>query len=186
SGGLARRLKRLIVVVESENSGVGKCFRHQESGRPFPAANVGDSPSRLQFLLDAGQGGNPGGYEIRRIPGAEELLTSMKNAVDVFMPSHSGAGAKGIRDPRDRRKRAQGQLKGSGQICGTVLGRHRERLLVIQAEPIVLRVISDVASRGLRCEPLAQVALIGIGAGRELRGSYWSSGQGFVESQLLP
>ena len=58
----------------------------------------------------------------------------MKDAVNMFMPTHAGARAKGFRNPWNRRQRAQSQFKCSGQICGTVFRRQREGLFFTQAE----------------------------------------------------
>ena len=58
-----------------------------------------------------------------------------------------------------------------GQICGTVFLRERKRLHRIQAELIGLVIVGDVASRGLRRQPLAQIALIGLRLGGKLGGT---------------
>jgi hypothetical protein len=73
-GGLASRLNRLVMVVESEESGLRECFCHQQSGRPFPATDVGHSRPGLQLRLDIAQGGNPCAYKIGGIAWAKELL----------------------------------------------------------------------------------------------------------------
>lgn len=66
----------------------------------------------------------------------------MKDAIGMFIPTHAGARAKRLRDPRDRRKRAQSQFKRARQIGGTIFRSQREHLFSTQAEPIGLRVIS--------------------------------------------
>src|SRR3954447_5808534 len=110
----------------------------------------------------------------------------MEDAVNVFVPTHAGSGAKRVGDSWNRRKRAQSQLKRSWQICGTVLVRQRECLFFTKAELVVLLVVGDVASCSLRRQPLAQIALIGLRLSSKLCRAHRVLGNGFVEPQLLP
>ena len=70
----------------------------------------------------------------------------MENAVHMLVPTHSGAGAEGFRNPRNRRERTQSQFKCSGQICRTVFVRQRESLFLTQAELVGLVVVGDIAA----------------------------------------
>src|SRR4051794_1617450 len=105
----------------------------------------------------------------------------MEDAVNVFVPTHAGSGAKRVRDSWNRGKRAQSQLKRSGQICGAVLVCQRECLFFTKAELVVLLVVGNVASRGLRRQPLTQIALIGLRLSSKLCRTHRVLGKRFVK-----
>jgi len=52
----------------------------------------------------------------------------VKYAFVVFVPTYPGTGAKGLGNPGNCGQRAESQLKGSGNVSGTVFVRERERL----------------------------------------------------------
>ena len=89
------------MVVKSIDVGLGEGFRHQDGGRAFPAAHVGDLRSAREFVLDAIESRNPGADQIRGVARTEELLTSVKHPVLVLAPAHSGAGTECLCDARD-------------------------------------------------------------------------------------
>src|ERR1700757_3812341 len=57
------------------------------------AADVGDTGSGLEPGLDAFEGGNPVGCEIRKIAGPEEALAASEQALLVLVPAEAFAGA---------------------------------------------------------------------------------------------
>src|SRR4029077_15645876 len=111
----------LIVIIESEEMGLGECLRHQDRGRALPATHIGNSRSRLELFLYAVESGYPCAHEIGRIAGTEKLLASVENALIVLVPTHSGARPEGLSNARNCNERPPGELKCSGQICGAVL-----------------------------------------------------------------
>ena len=73
--------------------------RHQQPshhGRAYPGRRLGRYPRAVQIC---------------RIAWTKEFFAPMKDAVNMFMPTYTGAGAEGFRDPRNRSERAQGQFK---------------------------------------------------------------------------
>src|SRR5258708_4063389 len=58
-GGLTGRFNRLVMVVEAEEFRFGECFRHQDCGSPFAAADVSYPRPCFELLLDTVQGGYP-------------------------------------------------------------------------------------------------------------------------------
>ena len=77
---------------------------HQQSGSAFSAADVCHPCSRLEFLFHIAQGGNPCADQIGGIAGTEELLASMKDAVSMLMPTHTGTCTKRFNNTWNRRK----------------------------------------------------------------------------------
>src|SRR5579862_7786874 len=115
----------------------------------------------------------------------KEFLTSMEDAVNMFMPTHAGAIAEGFYDPWNCGKRAQSHFKRSWHIGGTVFCCQRKGLFFAQTEPAGRFIVVDVTACCLRCQPLAQVALIGLCLGGKLYRGLWLPGKSFVKPQLL-
>ena len=85
-GGVAGGGNRFVVIVKADILLLWERPCHQQSGSPFPAANVSHSCSGLELSLDVVQCGNPGTHEIGGIAGTKKLFASMKDAVNVFVP----------------------------------------------------------------------------------------------------
>jgi len=91
---------------------------------PFPQPDVGHAGAHFELLFYVVQGGYPRADKVGSVARTKELFATMKNAVIVFVPAHSGACTKGLCDARHGRQRAQGEFEGSRQISpGCPLGQ---------------------------------------------------------------
>jgi len=88
----------------------------------------------------------------------------------VLMPAEAKAGAKGLHHLRDRLELRDRDLERARDEGRAAFDGEREHLLFAQAENVALRVVGHLAARGLRREPLANVARIGLGAPGERLG----------------
>src|SRR5271157_3857280 len=124
----ARGFNGLVVIVKTEESRFWECFGHQNCRRSCTTSHIRDTRSTFQFRLHPVESRNPRRNQIRSIAGPEKLLASVKNAVLMFMPAHSSAGAERLGNARHRGKRSERQFKGARQICGAIFCGERKRL----------------------------------------------------------
>src|SRR5580692_4388794 len=114
---------------------------------------------------------------------AEESFGPDKEASVVFVPANSFAGLECGGDFRNALNRSFHRLKKSRQENGAAFVSQRQRLLRWQSEATGSGVIADESARGLRGEPLAHIALGGIGFRSEFgRGDRSCAGHGFVQA----
>src|SRR5262249_23560581 len=116
----------------------------------------------------------------------KELFASVEDAFLMFVPTHAGACAKGVRDPGDGGKRAQSQFKCSRQIGRAILVCQCEGLFFTQTELVRCPILVDLSTGGLGSQPLAQVPFIGFRLGCELPHSQGSVSESLVKPKLLP
>jgi hypothetical protein len=90
------------------------------------------------------------------------------DVVDVVVPADPLAALRRLGDPRRVEHRAERELEEAGQVRRARLVGECVRLLRGQRVAAAVGLVLDVAARGLRVQPLADVALGGAGAAREL------------------
>ena len=168
-GGALCRLDRRGVVIEADELGVRVGLGHHDRRGAVSAPDVGDPSPRQQLLLDALERGQPRRDEVGDVAGPEEQLGAAEEVAVVLLPPEALAGAEALGDlgfvaharrgdvERARKKRRALRV---GQAGGLLRG---------QEEALALGVVLDIAAGGLRAQPLAHVALVGVRARRELR-----------------
>ncbi len=179
-------LDRGVVVVESEEPRVRERFGHDDRRRAVPAADVGDLRAALQLLLDSVQGRNPLGDEVRAVAGPEESLGATEQAMVVLVPTHPLAAAKRLDDLLFVGIQRCDRVIHAEDVERAVFVRQRKRVLVRQRVAVALRVVGDIATRGLVSQPLTDVALSRARALRDfLRGQRPRMSHRFIEAELL-
>ena len=179
-------LDRSGVVVRADEGRVRERLGHQDRGRAVAAADVGHDRPALQLGHDPVQRGQPLGDQVRVVHGPEEPLAAVKHVTAVLVPAEPGAAAGYLGDLRSVEHRAQGDLEEPGQVRRAVRSGERGGLLGRQRIAAAVRVVGDIAARGLCVQPLAHVTLGGAGALREFRGRQRArSGQRAVQAELV-
>src|SRR5690348_8320851 len=100
----------------------------------------------------------------------------MENSLFVLVPTHPRACSEGLCNPWNRGQGSQRKLKRPGQIGRTVLMRERKSLLFCQVELVRSCVVRYIAPGCLRCQPFAQIALIGSSLGSEFSSCHRTGG----------
>src|SRR5208283_5152696 len=93
-GRITSCLDRFVVIIEAEEVGLGKRFRHQHCGSTLPTSHVGDARAGFELFLYIMERGNPRAHQIGSVTGAEELLAPVKHAVIMLVPAHPSSIAK--------------------------------------------------------------------------------------------
>ena len=162
----------LSLIIEAGEPGLWIGLGHEDGRGAFATADIGNPRPSLQFFIYIVERGKPGTDEIGEVAGTKEFFAAVEDTVDVFVPTHAGAGAERVGDARDGRERAECDFESAGEIRGAVLRGEGEGLLGVERELIGFFVVGDVAAGGLRGEPFADVALVGTGFVGEFFGSF--------------
>ena len=134
------------------------------------ATDVGDAGAAFELLDDAGERRKPFRDEVHAVVGAEGALGAAEEAVVVLVPADALASAEALRDARPAVHHGGRGLEDPGHRHRARLVGEDERVLGGQRVAVLAAVIGHEAARGLRVEPLAHVALVRVGARRELAG----------------
>jgi hypothetical protein len=105
--------------------------------------------------------------------------------VVVLVPAEAFAGAEPLGDLGHGPQRRDGEQERAGQVRRALLVREGEGLLLRERVAAAGRVVLDVLPRGLRVEPLADVALVGARALGQFAGGQRPPGQSLVQTQPL-
>jgi hypothetical protein len=184
-GDLLRPLDRRVVVVEPVDRGLRIRLRHQDRRDPVPAADVGHLGAGAELVLGLLERGDPLIDQVRPVAGAEELLGADEQVGVVFVPAESLTLPEPLRELRPVLVgRADDAVPAKHEYRAVGIGE-RHRLLGRQCERVRLRVIGQVAARGLGRSPFAHVALRHAGLLRDLgSGQRAGAPQGLPEAKL--
>jgi len=174
------------VVVEADHVGVGIRLGDQDRRRPVPAADVGDPAARPQALVDAVEGGDPFGDEVRLVAAAEEALAAAVDDRVLLVPAVAVAAEEALADVLAGAHEPDRHLERAGQEDRAGVVGERHHLLRAHRVPLCAGVVGDVAAGGLGTEPLAHVALRRVRVRGELvRGQRPVVREGAVEAELV-
>ena len=135
------------------------------------AADVGDHRAALQLLDDAVERRQPLGHEMGAVVGGEAALRTVEQVVVVLVPADAAAFAEALGDPLPAVDGGDRALDHPRQVDRPAVVREHERVLDRQRVPVRVRLVGHVAAGRLGVEPLAHVALAGVGARRQLGGA---------------
>jgi hypothetical protein len=93
-GGFPGALDGFVMVVKTEELGIGEGFGEEDGGGAFATANVGDASPAFKLGLYVLECGDPGADKVGRITGAKEFFATVEDTVVMLVPAHTGAGAK--------------------------------------------------------------------------------------------
>jgi hypothetical protein len=124
----------------------------------------------MQLGLDAVQGRDPLTGQVMQVARPVEALGAVEKVVVVLVPTDALAGLEGAKQLGQRAQRTHRGLETPGDEHGTVLLRHQQRLIRAHGIAVTFGVVGDVPTCRLCPQPLADVALGGAGALRELAG----------------
>ena len=185
-GAPAGRLQRAGVGVEAGEARTGKGLGHQHRRGAVAAADVGDPGPPFQLLDDTVQRGQPRGEQVGVVPRPEEAFAALVDVVDVLAPAEARATADHVQDLGRIEHRADRDLKEAGQVGGAVGVGERDGLLGGQVVAAAVRVVGHEAAGRLGVEPLAHVALVGVGGlGQLTRRERARAGQRAVQAELV-
>ena len=86
------------MVIEADEGGCGIGLRHDDGGRPEPAADIRDFGTSLELCLHAVEGRNPIRDEVAQVVRTEESLRAFKQSVIVLIPPEALAGLEPLLD----------------------------------------------------------------------------------------
>ena len=159
-GMLARLCDRRFVEIEADEAAFGKGLGHQQRRKADAAADIGHLRAGLQPLLDAVERRNPRLHDIVDIARTEERASGAEQAAGMIAPPHAGAFAKALLDLALGLDHRGGEFERAGQIDRAVAIDEHHALLGVQAEVAACRVVIDIAVRGLRQRPFADIAFV--------------------------
>src|SRR6267143_5315438 len=110
-----------------------------------------------------------------RVTGTKETLSTDKKIGIVFTPKHPATIAKMIFDTRNRVRHSFDHKEATADVEGTQFVGQGYGLFRRQTVTTALGVILHVPACCLIDQPLAYVALIGVGVLSQLRGGSWSN-----------
>lgn len=86
------------MVIEADEDGGGTGLRHDDGGRPEPAADIRNFCAPLELYLHAVEGWNPICYKVAQVIRTEKSLCAFKQTVVVLIPSETLAGLEPLLD----------------------------------------------------------------------------------------
>src|SRR5437764_4022882 len=95
---------------------------------------------------------------MHHVTGTEETLHADEEVWVVLAPEHSAAIQESIHDSRLRLRHGLDDVEAAADVERTALVRQCDRLLWRKRVTTALRIIFDIAARGLVNQPLAHVA----------------------------
>ncbi len=150
------------------------------------AADVRDPGAGRELVEHAVERRQPGVHQVRQIAGPEKSLSAGEQVVMVLVPAKALARAEALGYLRLVLDGGRHQLKGARDERGAVFVGQGHRLLGWQPEGPRGRVVLDVAAGRLLAQPLADVALVTVGAlGQLLGGDRLAVGHRLVQAELV-
>ena len=170
-GALPRGGDGSVVIVVTDKRGFWIRLGHQYGGRAMPASHIGNPRALLQPRFDAFQRGNPGAYQVRGVVGPEKSFRAAKKLRVMFMPADSRARAERFADPLFGLRGSQRHLECSRKIDRAFFVGQSKNLFFVHAVLLRFWIVFNVAARGLRAEPFADVTLVAAGTFGQLFGT---------------
>ena len=168
---------RVRMRVEADEARRRIGLRHDDRRGAVAAADVGDARAGPQPRLHAVEGRDPRLDQVAEIRRAEEPLDAVEERVVVLVPADALAGAERLGELVDDPAGGDRGLERADEERRAVLVGERHRLLGRQRVQARFGVVGDVARRGLRVQPLADVALGGPGLRGKTRGRERANGR---------
>jgi hypothetical protein len=174
-----------VVVVAGEARGRER-LGHQDRRGAVAAADVGDDRAGLQLLDHAVERRQPVGDQMGAVVGGERPLRAVEQVVVVLVPADAAARLKALGDPLPAVDGGDRALDHPREVERAIVVGEHERVLDRQRVPVRLRVVGHVAAGRLGVEPLAHVALAGLGARGQPGGAdRLPVGHRLVEAELV-
>ena len=146
------------MVVDADEGAVREGLCEQDRRHTEPAPDVEHPDARLETRDQARHRGEPLGEQRRAVHRPVEPRHAAEDARVVSVPRQPLAGRVRVGELVDRRPDPGDQLEAGGQGGGAHLLREHGGGLDGESEGLAGRVVRDVAVRGLRGQPLLDIA----------------------------
>src|SRR5262249_32763609 len=147
----------------------GERLAHEDGRDPVPAPDIRRLRAIGQARVRPVESRDPGLDEVATVAGREEPLGPAEQARVVVAPRDAAAALERGLDLRLIAVRGLDQIEGAADVARAALVGQAERLLLGEGVLAVLRVVLDVAARGLVQEPFLQVPLAAAGFSGKIR-----------------
>ena len=139
---------------------MGIMLRHQNSGRPVTAADIGHLAAYLKFGIDALQCRYPLLQQISIVAGLKKSVRATEQATVMIPLGPTLTRAKNIHRFFVLGKLADDALKATLHACWIAFPCKDGSLLRGKTEQFDLRLVGHVAKGGVRRQPLEKIALV--------------------------